>query len=94
MNKKYIFNIPLIAARDLEDAVNLQFGCDIDEIRNLLFDDNYVNDCYKRFYYKEQEEYHDQPWEDEESIRLRNLVRAFLCDILPEYDSIMIDVSW
>ena len=46
---------PVVDVGELEDAVNAQFGCEIDELRNLLFDDDYNNDCYKRFWYAEME---------------------------------------
>lgn len=86
---------PVVDAWDLEKAVNAQFDVEIDEIRNLLFDDDYQNDCYKSFYYADMEEYQDWMGDvDEEAIRLRNLVRAYLQDTIPDYTSVLIDVSW
>ena len=87
---------PVVDVGELEDVVNAQFGCEIAELRNLLFDDDYNNDCYKRFWYAEMEEY-DERWmnpEDEEKVRLRNLVRAYLQDTIPDYVAVLIDVSW
>ena len=41
------------------------------------------------------EEYEDWMGDvDEEAIRLRNLVRAYLQDTIPDYTSVLIDVSW
>ena len=41
--------MPVINADDLEDAINLQYGeGTIEEIRNLLFGDDYYNDCYNQ----------------------------------------------
>lgn len=85
---------PVVDYGTLEDAVNLQFKANISDICQLLFDDDYINDSYKRFYFKEMEEYHGYCWENEENIRLRNLVRAYLQDTLPNYDCVLIDVSW
>ena len=86
---------PVVDAWDLEKAVNQQFGCGIKNIRNLLFDDDYQNDCYKAFYYADMEEYEDWMGDvDEEAIRLRNLVRAYLQDTIPNYTYVLIDVSW
>ena len=88
--------MPVVDVGELEDAVNRQFNCEIDEMRNLLFDDDYNNDCYKRFWYGEMEKYNER-WmdpEDEEKVRLRNLVRAYLQDTIPDYTAVLIDVSW
>lgn len=85
---------PVVNYNTLENAVNCQFNTDIDDICQLLFDDSYINDSYKCFYFKEMEEYHGHSWENEENIRLRNLVRAYLQDALPDYDCVLIDVSW
>lgn len=89
---------PTIKARALEKALNLQYGeGTIEDIRNLLFS-YYTNDCYIEFCYKEEYDDHYDPEcddpEDEEPIRLRNLVTAYLRDVLPDYDTILVDVSW
>ena len=86
---------PVVDADELERAVNQQFGCEIDEIRNLLFDDDYQNDSYKLFDYFDMEEYFD--WmgpADEEAIRLRNLVRVYLQDTIPDYEMVLVNVGW
>lgn len=85
---------PVVDASDLEDAVNIQFGCDIDDIRNLLFGDEYNNSCHKSFWYDEDEVYTGSVYEDEEEIRLRNLVCAYLRNVLPDYCCVLVDVSW
>lgn len=85
---------PVVDYNALENAVNHQFNTNIDDICQLLFDDGYINDSYKSFYFKEMEEYHGHYWESEENIRLRNLVRAYLQDALPDYEYVLIDVSW
>lgn len=86
--------MPVVDVDELENAVNRQFNCEINEMRNLLFDDNYSNDCYCNFYYDEMEVYEGYDWQDEEGIRLRNLVRAYLQDTIPDYQAVLIDVSW
>ena len=86
---------PVVDADELEHEVNLQFDCDITNIRNLLFGDSYSNDSYMLFDYFDQEEYFD--WmgpADEEAIRLRNLVRAYLQDTIPDYEMVLVNVSW
>ena len=43
---------PVIDVTDLEDAIRIQFGVDVeDEMRNILFGDDYQNDCYKSYYF-------------------------------------------
>ena len=86
--------MPVVEVGELEDAVNRQFGCEIDDMRELLFGDNYSNDCYCGFYYDEMEVYEEYPWQDEEKISLRNLVRAYLQDTIPNYTRVLVDVSW
>lgn len=91
--------MPVVTARDLENAINLQYGEDtIEDIVSLLFCGDYANDSYKRLCFKEEyddcyDPECDDP-EDEEPIRLRNLVTAYLRDVLPDYDTILVDVSW
>lgn len=84
---------PVVNYKTLEDAVNLQFNTDIDDICELLFDDDYANNSYKGFYFDEMEVYNEYFWENEEDIRLRNIVRAYLKDILPNYEYVLIDIS-
>jgi hypothetical protein len=40
------------------------------------------------------EEYEGHEWQDEEQIRYENMVKAYLQDILPDYQAVLIDVSW
>ena len=84
---------PVVDYYDLQNAVNLQFGTDIDDLCTLLFNCDFTNDSYKSFYYGEMEVFEGYRWQDEENIRLRNLVRAYLQDALPDYDCVLIDVS-
>ena len=86
---------PVVDADELEHVVNQQFDCEISEIRNLLFGDDYQNDSYKLFDYFDMEEYFD--WMgpvDEEAIRLRNLIRAYLQDTIPDYEMVLVNVGW
>ena len=87
--------MPVIAIEDLEDEIQRQFDVDVEgELSNILFGTEYMNDCYKRYYFRDDEEYHGYDWEDEEKIRIRNLVNTYLRDTIPDYDTILVDVSW
>ena len=89
-----VIMMPVIDAFELESAVNTQFGVNIEYIASLLFGDSYNNYSYKSFYFRDKETYGGFPWENEEDIRLRNLVRAYLQDVIPDHDRVLIDVSW
>ena len=86
---------PVTGIKVLEHEICAQFNVNIrEDLCFILFGDDYINDCYKRYYFAEDEEYKGYSWENEEHIRIRNLVNAYLRDILPGHDSILIDVSW
>ena len=84
---------PVVYIEDLEKAINIQFDIDLD-LRALLFDEYHFNECYKNFNYRVCETYTGESWQDEEHIRYINLVKTYLQDTLPDYNEIIIDVSW
>ena len=86
--------MPVVNVDELEDAVNAQFGCEIAEMRNLLFSDDFSNDSYQSFCYGKMEVFEGRSWQNEEQIHLRNLVRAYLQDTIPDHDRVLVDVSW
>ena len=86
--------MPVVDVDELEGAVNAQFGCEITEMRTLLFSDDFNNDSYQSFWYGEMEVFEGHSWQNEERIRLRNLVRAYLQDTIPDHDRVLVDVSW
>ena len=51
-------------------------------------------DKIMNFWYDEDEVYTGSIYQDEEEIRLRNLVCAYLRDVLPDYCAVLVDVSW
>ena len=85
---------PVIDVDVLENELKTQFDVEEYELRNILFGDDYQNDCYKSYCFADDEEYTGESWENEEEIRIRNLVNAYLRDILPDYERVLIDVSW
>lgn len=86
--------VPVIDCEELRKAVNQQYNIEIEDIPSLLFDDNYMNDCYKRYRLNDQEQYSGFWWQNEEMIRLKNCVNAFLTDMFPNVEYVLIDVSW
>ena len=86
---------PVIEVDDLADELLTQFNVDVgEELRNILFNVDYVNDCFKSYYFADDEIYTGKVWQNEEEIRIRNLVNAYLRDILPEHERVLVDVSW
>lgn len=86
---------PVIEVDVLEDEIKTRFGVDVEnDLRNILFYEDYMNDCYKSYYFEDDEVYTGKSWQNEEHIRIRNLVNAYLRDILPEYNVVLIDVTW
>lgn len=86
--------MPVVDVSELEDAVNAKFNCEITEMRNLLFSDDFNNDSYQSFWYGKMEVFEGRSWQNEEQIRLRNLVRTYLQDTIPDHDRVLVDVSW
>ena len=85
---------PVIEVGVLEDEIKTQFGVDVaGELSSILFD-SYMNDCYKPYCFADDEVYKYPAWQNEEHIRIRNLVNAYLRDILPNYECVLIDVTW
>lgn len=86
---------PVIEMSVLENEIKTQFNVDVeDRLSNILFGDDCYNDCYKSYCFENDEEFHGHVWEDEEDIRIRNLVNAYLRDILPGYTDVLIDIIW
>lgn len=85
---------PVIEVGVLEDEIKTQFDVDVEgKLSRILFYDSYMNDCYKSYCFEDDEEY-KYPWQNEEHVRIRNLVNAYLRDILPDYTRVLIDVTW
>ena len=90
--------MPVVEAYELQRALELQFGPDImgnqDHMAQVLFDDQYTNDSYKRYNFSEDEVYEGYSWQDEDRIRVCNCVNAMLRDMFPNHKAILVDVSW
>lgn len=89
----------VVSDGDLEEALIERFGEDVmgphnDFMANVLFNDDYNNDSYKSYCFNKDEEYTGKPWQDEEKIRIRNLLNSILREEFPDHDTILVDVSW
>lgn len=84
----------VIKACDLREAVFAKYGVEIEEIRNLLFYDDYTNDCFKKYYFDDDYEYEGNSWENEEDIKTKNLINQLLRETFPGETEVLIDVSW
>ena len=88
---------PVVDIDALEKELKLQFNVKInvdDDLRDILFYGDYMNDCYKSYYFADDEKYTGESWQNEEHIRIRNLVNTILRNTLPEHHTVLIDVMW
>ena len=95
---------PVIRASELEEAVKQATGEEIEDLRNLLWDEQYINDCYKALYFEDDAGWYDEKpdyYSDEEwaamceRVRKTNLVYQTLREIFGSfYDTVLVDVSW
>lgn len=78
--------MPTVSSYDLEKAIKQRYNLDVD-IPTLLFPEDFMNDCFKEYAYKDtrENEFH----ESEEPC-----VRQYLRDAFPQYDSILVKISW
>lgn len=90
--------MPVVDVYELEDVLKAQYGPDImgdnDFLANLMFYDNYCNDCYKSYYFKCDEIYEGKSWQNEEHIRILNCLNSILRDTFPNHERVIVDVSW
>ena len=78
--------MPTVSSYELEEAIKLQYGLDV-EIPTLLPPEDFMNDCFKEYAYK------DTRWDEFcESDEL--CVRQYLRDVFPQYESILVKISW
>ena len=83
---KYTF-APVIDIRELEKVLETQYDIDTDDLRSILFRDDYYNDCFKKYYFR-------TAWKSHEEEPIEVCVKTFLQDVFPNNDYVMIDVSW
>ena len=94
--------MPVIWVGDLKEALIAQYGPDFlrwdEDLRRVLFDDQYCNAVAKELNIMDIEEWDDSfteyEWFNERHWRIRNCVCAFLQDLFPGQESVMIDVMW
>lgn len=90
-----IENALVVNMFDIETDIKLQYDVNIEMIPLFFPDTN--NDCYHSLCFDEgmDETYHGYPWEDEEEILQRNLVRGYLRDVIPGGQTrILVKISW
>lgn len=75
-----------VSSYELEEAIKLQYGLDV-EIPTLLFPEDFMNDCFKEYAYK------DTRW-DKFCGSEELCVRQYLRDVFPQYESILVKISW
>lgn len=74
--------MPTVSSYELEEAIKLQYGLDV-EIPTLLFPEDFMNDCFKEYAYK------DTRWD-----KFCESDELYLRDVFPQYESILVKISW
>ena len=81
--------IPTLQIDDLEEALEAK-GIELSQdLRNLFWPEDYINDCYKSLYYADDA---DLKWDD--NAEVKNRIYKALREYLPNYKGILVDVSW
>lgn len=78
--------MPTVKACDLEEAIKIQYDLDLC-IPDVLFCGDFQNDCYLEYEYKDTRE-------DEFCTEKEMCVRQYLRDVFPQYESILVAISW
>lgn len=81
----------MINVYDLEAALEEEFG-EIYEVRELFFEDSYINDSAMELFLEPERVY--SKFDDVVAIKRRNVVRKFLQEMWPDEKSVWIDITW
>lgn len=83
---------PVISIDELQRCIEIDTGHKFEkDFRELLFSDCYMNDVYCSYYFADDV----GSWVCESRAKELRLVNKFLQENFgPEYDSILVDVSW
>ena len=84
---------PVIGSTELRNEIRLQYNIDISDICDFLFGDE-SGSLNEIDLTDPDEVYSGSPWDDEEEISWRNLVKAHLRDIFPNNKLIIIENTW
>ena len=106
ITKTFVLEQPyIIEDYELTNAVNDFYGTEIEFIANLFWEGDFVNDSFKKLYFRNGnrpdyiERYEGRSYSDEElkEMRFQNEVIGFLDELIPKdypYNYILVDVSW
>ena len=89
--------MPVIDSYELQEAMKAQYGPDFfgedGTIEDALFED-YNNNTCEYYFYGSDEKYEGKFWQVENYVRIRNCINGYLRDILPDYERVLISISW
>lgn len=88
--------IPVLSIRELENVLYDKKKIVVNELRAILFNDQYVNDCYKSLYFADDETIDgwDPDPDDLYEMKVRNSLYEILREEFPNREIIIVDVSW
>ena len=89
--------LPVVSVYTLEDALKERYPHIADKFKFLatvMFGDSYYNDSYKNYCFRSDESYKGYPWQDEVHCEILTCLNEMLEESFPEYERIIVDVSW
>ena len=95
--------VPCFWVEDLEVALEAHYGPKFmqeindnhNDIRKLMFGENFMNDVCCKYYIDELEHYEGcHSLKEETSIHMNNCIRTFLRYMFPNFDYVIVDVMW
>ena len=94
--------MPVIWAGDLEVALKERYGEEFllphDSLRQILFDDRYMNDVCVDLNILDIEEWEPEfenyPWANKRHMEITKKVKLFLQEVFPGQEYVLIDVMW
>lgn len=95
MKELKFYMAPVFWVDDLADVMKeLHPEEDWNNLRWIMFEDQYMNDVYVSFYFDDPWEYTGEEWQDEKRCRMLNQVRDYLMEKFPGEKRVLIDVMW
>ena len=83
--------IPFIKAEDLQEAVNLQYDLNIQDIAEfLIYDVQYMEDCCILNLNEEDVLTPVYSWETAEDVHIFNCIKIYLRDVFPDCERVVI----
>lgn len=87
-------NMPVINIHSIKnELIERGVGCKyVNNIRQLMFDDGYMNDVYVSYYI--DDDICDKYYTDKEQAKVEQMIIDILREACPDSNRVLVDVSW